>query len=85
MLLRHCSEHRRDESRCTHGRGDGDGCTDGILLVRHGGRTAAPAFDRFTDFGLRQQRHVAADFAKRSADDAERAREMRETIAVRMP
>jgi hypothetical protein len=85
MLLWHRREHRRDQSRRAYRSGNRDRCTDGILFVRHRGRAATLSFGRFPNFGLSEQRHVAADLPERAACDTQRTREVRQTIAVCMP
>jgi hypothetical protein len=56
--------------------------------VRHGRRAAAPGLRRFRDFahfGLREECEVATNLAQRPADEAERAGDVTEAIAVGVP
>ena len=88
VLLELCVEDRRREIGGDHrGRQRGRGA-DRIALVRQRRGTAAPRrgrFERFADFGLHEQRHVARDLAAGAGEDRECCGDLRETIAVGVP
>jgi len=50
------------------------GARDGILFVRHGGRTAPAGgtrFGEFADFGLHVEREVVRNFVERAGAESE--------------
>ena len=71
MLLHGRGEHRRDESRHAHRRGERDRRADGIALLRHRRRAAAARrrrLERLAHFGLREQRQIARELAERRGE-----------------
>lgn len=74
MFLRLGGEDGGDETWDTICCGENGGARDGILFVRHGGRTAAAGgtrFGDFGDFGLHVKREVVRDFVERTGAESE--------------
>ena len=88
VLLHHGGQHRRHQRRHALRRSQNDGRTHGIALVRHCRRTAAPCrgrLERFADFGLHQERHIARQLAQRADEETQRRGDFGDAIAMRMP
>ena len=88
VLLRHRRQHRGDQARSAHRGGHRLHGADRIVLVRHRRRAAAALHRRvgdLGDFGLRQQRQVAANLAQRSAHEPQRAGDVGEAAALGVP
>ncbi len=74
MFLRLRGKDGGDETGDAICCGENSGARDGILFVRHGGRTAAAGgmrFGEFADFGLHVKREVVRDFVERAGAERE--------------
>ena len=88
MLLHRGGEHRGHEIGRAHGRGEGDGRTHRIALVRQRGRSAATRRRRLEDLAdlrLREQREVARELAERGDEHAEHGGNLAQAVALRVP
>lgn len=88
MFLDHRGKHGGDEGRHADGGRQSDCAADGILFVRHGGRTAAARrgrLERFADFGLGKERNITGDLAERADEQTEDGGDFGEAVAGGVP
>src|SRR5262245_38402096 len=88
MLVRWSSKDRGNEARNAIGSGQDGSARNGVLLVWHGGRTAAAMCMRLgtlADLGLHMKGEIARDLVERGGEDAESCGDFGHAITVRMP
>src|SRR5579859_2104206 len=88
VVLRLSGENCGDEAWNLNRRAKNCGTSDGVLFVRHGGRTAAARgmwFGEFLHFCLHVEREVVSDFVQRAGEQAKGGGDFTDPVAMRVP